>query len=351
MFVGFSKTIAKFGGFRLGIGIRMNKKNAFWISLIIMFVAMFKLMWYMMILCGWLFYAICYGIIWCIKRIIKSSRKKQSINKAYNVSKQSTDRPVVEEDVLIVPNEIQKHLDEKSNQSELSQDQEHENTQQTVQKASNHSDDEDVLVVPNDIKVHIQKNSDKKTEDQPPQKKPSVTRWIIGGIFAIFAFVNGLHFSSLLLLGAAFLMFPLPFANSFCLTKNIKPIVAIILSIALFLAGMLTSAPSEAINSSSDNITQTTSSNEEKDSSAKPNNSTTKPDNSTFAPSGSTSSNSETTAPNNTTNNDEKAKMVWVSSSGTKYHSRSSCSNMNSPKQISLEDAKKQGYTACKKCH
>ena len=229
-----------------------------------MFVAMFKLMWYMMILCGWLFYAICYGIIWCIKRIIKSSRKKQSINKAYNVSKQSTNRPVVEEDVLIVPNEIQKHLDEKSNQSELSQDQEHENTQQTVQKASIHTDDEDVLVVSNDIKIHLQKNSNnKKPEDQPPRKKPSVARWIIGGIFAMFAFVNGLHVSSLLLLGAAFMMFPLPFINKFFQKANIKPTVAVILSIALLFVGIITSSSFETADTSSNESTQTTQNNTE----------------------------------------------------------------------------------------
>lgn len=266
MFVGFSKTIAKFGRFRLGIGIRMNKKNALWISLIIMFIAMFKLIWYMMILCGWLFYAICYGIIWCIKKIIKASRKKQSIDKAHNTYKQSTDRPVVEEDdVLIVPNEIQKHLNDQSNKSETSQDQKHKNTQQTVQKASIHTDDEDVLVVPNDIKVHLQKNSNnKKSEDQPPRKKPSVARWIIGGIFAMFAFVNGLHVSSLLLLCAAFIMFPLPFINKFFQKANINPIVAVILSIALLFVGIITSPSFETTDISSNESTQTTQSNTEK---------------------------------------------------------------------------------------
>ncbi len=42
---------------------------------------------------------------------------------------------------------------------------------------------------------------------------------------------------------------------------------------------------------------------------------------------------------------------VWISNTGSKYHSRSSCSNMKNPSQVTLEDAKAMGYTACKKCH
>lgn len=77
MFVGFSKTIARFGGFRLGLGMRMSKKNAAWMCLAIMFVAVFKLMWYMLLLCGWLVYAMCYGIYWCIKKIVSSISQKR----------------------------------------------------------------------------------------------------------------------------------------------------------------------------------------------------------------------------------------------------------------------------------
>ena len=76
MFIGFSKTIARFGGFRLGVGIRMGKKNAFLVCMIIMFVSMFKLMWYMLLLCGWVTYAVCYGMYWCIKKLIRSLRKE-----------------------------------------------------------------------------------------------------------------------------------------------------------------------------------------------------------------------------------------------------------------------------------
>lgn len=42
---------------------------------------------------------------------------------------------------------------------------------------------------------------------------------------------------------------------------------------------------------------------------------------------------------------------VWVSNTGSKYHSQSSCSNMKNPRQISLNDAKTRGLDACKKCY
>lgn len=43
--------------------------------------------------------------------------------------------------------------------------------------------------------------------------------------------------------------------------------------------------------------------------------------------------------------------FVWVPvNGGTKYHSKSSCSKMKNPIQVSLETAEKNGYTPCKKC-
>lgn len=46
-----------------------------------------------------------------------------------------------------------------------------------------------------------------------------------------------------------------------------------------------------------------------------------------------------------------QGEMVWIPASGTKYHSHSGCSNMKNPTQVSLSDAKQNGYTACKKCY
>lgn len=47
----------------------------------------------------------------------------------------------------------------------------------------------------------------------------------------------------------------------------------------------------------------------------------------------------------------EYVEMVWIPSSGTKYHNDSSCSNMNSPREVSREEAEQMGYTPCKKCY
>lgn len=44
-------------------------------------------------------------------------------------------------------------------------------------------------------------------------------------------------------------------------------------------------------------------------------------------------------------------KKVWVGESGTKYHSRSNCSNMKNARQITLDEAEAQGYSPCKKCY
>ena len=70
MFVGLSKTLLKFGGFRLGIGMRISKNNMIWMSLLVMFVQLFKAIWYMMIVACWAMYAMIYGMYWCIKKSI-----------------------------------------------------------------------------------------------------------------------------------------------------------------------------------------------------------------------------------------------------------------------------------------
>lgn len=43
---------------------------------------------------------------------------------------------------------------------------------------------------------------------------------------------------------------------------------------------------------------------------------------------------------------------VWIpTDGGTKYHTRSSCSNMKNPQKISKEEATAMGFEACKRCH
>ena len=48
-----------------------------------------------------------------------------------------------------------------------------------------------------------------------------------------------------------------------------------------------------------------------------------------------------------------QAQMVWISATGSKYHSYNSCGQMNpaTSYQMSLSDAQAQGYEPCKRCH
>lgn len=43
---------------------------------------------------------------------------------------------------------------------------------------------------------------------------------------------------------------------------------------------------------------------------------------------------------------------VWIpTNGGTKYHSKSTCSGMNDPQQVTVEEAKSLGFEPCKKCY
>lgn len=50
-----------------------------------------------------------------------------------------------------------------------------------------------------------------------------------------------------------------------------------------------------------------------------------------------------------TTNN--KEQMVWVSRTGTKYHSNPNCSNMKNPAHMTQSEAENLGRTPCSKCY
>lgn len=48
---------------------------------------------------------------------------------------------------------------------------------------------------------------------------------------------------------------------------------------------------------------------------------------------------------------EEEEPTVWIPQSGSKYHSRSGCSGMENPKEVTLSEAKSMGYEPCKRCH
>lgn len=43
--------------------------------------------------------------------------------------------------------------------------------------------------------------------------------------------------------------------------------------------------------------------------------------------------------------------MVWIPSSGSKYHSRAGCSNMENPTEVPVSEAKARGYEPCGRCY
>ena len=47
----------------------------------------------------------------------------------------------------------------------------------------------------------------------------------------------------------------------------------------------------------------------------------------------------------------KKEEIVWVSNTGSKYHSNPNCSNMRNPVKETLSDAKSRGLSPCSKCY
>ncbi len=73
MFISLSKTVARFGGVRIGVGTRITKKNAAGAAFFLLIMWFFQLMWYMIVLSFWLMYAVFYGTFWILKKMFKIS--------------------------------------------------------------------------------------------------------------------------------------------------------------------------------------------------------------------------------------------------------------------------------------
>lgn len=72
----------------------------------------------------------------------------------------------------------------------------------------------------------------------------------------------------------------------------------------------------------------------------------------TLVPSTATTTTTTTKSKTITASHAEQvADMVWIPQSGKKYHSKSNCSNMKNPAQVTLEEAIHQGYDPCKRCY
>lgn len=68
--------------------------------------------------------------------------------------------------------------------------------------------------------------------------------------------------------------------------------------------------------------------------------------------SNTSSSSSSSSSSGSSLNSDSGGGMVWLSATGSKYHSIPDCGNMNpnNARQVSRSSAESQGYDACSKC-
>ncbi len=81
MFISLSKVLGKVGGLRIGAGMRITNKNAWWMGLIISMVYLFKFMLYLLVLGGWMLYALGWLAVKGVK-LLYSAIKKSCDKKA-----------------------------------------------------------------------------------------------------------------------------------------------------------------------------------------------------------------------------------------------------------------------------
>lgn len=83
MFIGLSKTLKRMMGFRIGIGLRLNKSTAIVFGI---FILMFYMMWYSVILSGWILYGFCWLFFYLpYKGISKAVKNLKEKKKGYQV--------------------------------------------------------------------------------------------------------------------------------------------------------------------------------------------------------------------------------------------------------------------------
>ena len=47
----------------------------------------------------------------------------------------------------------------------------------------------------------------------------------------------------------------------------------------------------------------------------------------------------------------KSSEMVWIPRTGQRYHRNQNCSGMKNPSYVTIEEAKRLGFTPCKKCY
>ena len=67
--------------------------------------------------------------------------------------------------------------------------------------------------------------------------------------------------------------------------------------------------------------------------------------------SATTTTTTTATTTTETTTTTEYVETVWIPQSGSKYHWKSSCSNMENPREVTKEEAIRRGYEPCGRCY
>ena len=60
MFVSFSKRLKSMSGFRLGVGLRLTRRNCWYFLFVLVLVGCFYFCWYSVLACGWMLYGLLY---------------------------------------------------------------------------------------------------------------------------------------------------------------------------------------------------------------------------------------------------------------------------------------------------
>lgn len=63
MFIGLSKTLARFGGFRMGLGIRVTRKNYLATAPLFIIICILQMYYYIILTMCWLVYAMFYVLV------------------------------------------------------------------------------------------------------------------------------------------------------------------------------------------------------------------------------------------------------------------------------------------------
>lgn len=121
---------------------------------------------------------------------------------------------------------------------------------------------------------------------------------------------------------------------------NIK-IVSLLMAMIL-LCGCFTACDSSDYDSVDTHTTTSTENNEDET----PTTTTTKKTTTTTKKTTTTTKKITTTKKTTTTE-----QMVWIPVSGSKYHSKASCSNMKNPSKVTKTRAIELGYSPCSRCY